>query len=200
MKATKVLTVASLTMALAARVAVATADSAAATCEVRKDGDTKQGASGPCTFSQRQGYIDITLRNGDTVSLSPTGKANHFRDQKGNKVVRTEAGGGKHEYKWEGRKIIVTFGGAYGTAQPAHSGKHGHGGGADQLQYLVNGPKVGGEVDDEMMRRGYKSVGNRVDGKDVWSYWRDKSSGECVVLHFHKSVVKSVAPAPDRCR
>lgn len=50
------------------------------------------GRSGPCTFSQRQGYIDIDLRNGMTYSLSPANKADHFKDQKGNKVVRTQAG------------------------------------------------------------------------------------------------------------
>ena len=42
-----------------------------ARCEVRKDGQAKQGQSGPCTFSQRQGDIDRDLRNGETDSLSP---------------------------------------------------------------------------------------------------------------------------------
>jgi len=70
-------------------VSVARADSSDANCKVRKDGETKQGRSGPCTFSQRQGYIDIDLRNGDTYSLSPANKADHFKDQKGNKVVWT---------------------------------------------------------------------------------------------------------------
>ena len=86
------------------------ADSAEANCQVRKDGETKHGMSGPCTFSQRQGYIDLDLRNGETFSLSPTGQPNHFKDQKGNKVVRTQAGGNTQEFKWEGgKKIIVTF-------------------------------------------------------------------------------------------
>jgi hypothetical protein len=89
------------------------ADSAQATCEVRKDGETKRGQSGPCTFSQRQGYIDLDLRNGQTYSLSPGSQPNHFKDQKGNKVVRTQAGGNTQEFKWEGgKKVIVTFGGA----------------------------------------------------------------------------------------
>ena len=71
----------------------AQADSAEAFCEVRKDGDVKQGRSGPCTFSQRQGYIDLDLRNGETYSLAPGKNANHFKDPKGNKVIRTQAGG-----------------------------------------------------------------------------------------------------------
>jgi len=96
------------------------ADSAEATCQVRMDGENKKGQSGPCTFSQRQGYVDIDLRNGDTYSLSPGNKANHFKDQKGRKVVRTQAGGNTQEYKWEsGRKITVTFGGS-----ASHSSGH----------------------------------------------------------------------------
>ena len=60
---------------------IARADTAAATCEVRKDGEKQGGKSGPCTFGQRQGNIDIDLRNGDTYSLSPGSKANHYHDQ-----------------------------------------------------------------------------------------------------------------------
>jgi len=86
------------------------ADSAQAYCEVRKDGEVKQGRSGPCTFSQRQGYIDLDLRNGVTYSLAPGKNANHFKDQKGNKVIRTQAGGNTQEFKWEGgTRVIVTF-------------------------------------------------------------------------------------------
>jgi hypothetical protein len=72
-----------------------------------------RGASGPCKFSQRQGYIDLDLRNGETYSLSPGGQPNHFKDQKGNKVVRTQAGGNTQEFKWDGgTKVVVTFGGS----------------------------------------------------------------------------------------
>ena len=79
-------------LAMCGMASPAYADSAEANCQVRKDGETKHGMSGPCTFSQRQGYIDLDLRNGETFSLSPTGQPNHFKDQKGNKVVRTQAG------------------------------------------------------------------------------------------------------------
>lgn len=106
--------------ALCALPAPAGADTAGAYCEVRKDGETKQGRSGPCDFSQRQGYVSIDLRNGETWELSPGDKPNHFRDQKGNKVVRT-ASGSNHEYKWENKKIIVTFGGG-GSAHAGGAG------------------------------------------------------------------------------
>jgi hypothetical protein len=88
----------------------ARADTVDANCEVRKDGDKQKGKSGPCTFSHRQGYIDIDLKNGDTVALRPTDKANHFKDQHGNKVVRTQSDGSTQKFKWEnGRHINVTL-------------------------------------------------------------------------------------------
>lgn len=112
---------------------VARADSTDATCEVRKDGERQNGKSGPCTFGQRQGYIDIDLRNGETYSLSPRGGANQYRDQKGNKVVRTQAGGNSQEFKWEGgKKVTVRFNGSsygnhngYGTAGAYGAGNFG---------------------------------------------------------------------------
>jgi len=89
---------------------VAKADTAEANCEVRKDGEKQGGKSGPCTFGQRQGYVDIDLRNGDTYSLSPGSKANHYHDQKGNKVVRTSSTANSQEFRWEnGKYVTVRF-------------------------------------------------------------------------------------------
>jgi hypothetical protein len=106
------------------------ADTAEATCEVRKDGDTQRGKSGPCTFSQRQGFIDIDLKNGETLSLSPGNSAEQYRDQRGNKVHRVRAGSHSQEFKWEGGKhVIVTFlGSNHGNNyndNPEHQGGHG---------------------------------------------------------------------------
>jgi hypothetical protein len=36
-----------------------------------KDADKQQGKSGPCTFGQRQGCVEIDLRDGDTCNLRP---------------------------------------------------------------------------------------------------------------------------------
>ena len=113
MKKSASLSVSLVVLALGGIATPAYADSAQATCEVRKDGQAKHGQSGPCTFSQRQGYIDLDLRNGDTYSLSPGNQPDHFKDQKGNKVVRTHAGGNTQEFKWDGgKKVTVTFGGS----------------------------------------------------------------------------------------
>jgi hypothetical protein len=110
---------------------VAKADSLEATCEVRKDGEKQKGKSGPCTFGQRQGYIDIDLRNGDTVSLSPTNQANHFKDHKGNKVVRTGTGSNRQEYKWEGGgRVIVTF-----ATSPSYGGASAGAAGGTSTEY-----------------------------------------------------------------
>jgi len=110
MKTTTICSLALAALLGATSIQAARADSAAANCEVRKDGDKQGGKSGPCTFGQRQGYIDIDLKNGDTVALRPADKANHYRDQKGNKVVRTQSGGSSQSFKWEtGRRIDVTL-------------------------------------------------------------------------------------------
>jgi hypothetical protein len=100
------------------------ADTADASCVVRKSGESRDGQSGACTFSQRQGYIDLDLRNGDKYSLSPGNKPDQFKDQKGRKVVRTSAAGNAQVYKWEGgRKITVTFAGSTASS----------GGGGDRI-------------------------------------------------------------------
>ncbi len=94
----------------------ASADSSDAMCEFRKDGETRHNKSGPCTVSQRQGYVDIDLRNGDTFSLRPLDKPGLYKDQKGNKVVRSSLGGGTQEFKWDGKRILVSY--------PNHGAKH----------------------------------------------------------------------------
>lgn len=87
------------------------ADSASATCEFYKHGDKKHDRWGACSFSQRQGYIDITLKNGSTYNLSPRDDANQFKDQEGHKVARTQASGNRQIYEWnnDNQKIVVTF-------------------------------------------------------------------------------------------
>jgi len=179
--------------------APARADSAGATCQVRKDGDTKHGMSGPCTFSQRQGYIDVDLRNGETISLSPGNRADNFKDQKGNKVVRTQAGGNTHVYKWDnGKKLTVTFG-----AASSSSGGGGGGGGDSDVSsnaksacmMAVNG-NYGGNVRDLKVVRSEFSQANSevildavgVRGGSATERWR------CLVSNDGKVQDLSVLP------
>lgn len=150
----------------------ARADTTEATCEVRKDGEAKAGQSGACTFSQRQGYVDISLRNGESWNLTPGDAANQYRDQKGNKVVRTVEGQ-DHIYKWPNKKITVRFGG--NSAANAS-------GGVGDLQDMVNGRWVGAEVEEELARRGYKSVREEAAGGYVTSVY--KGHGKCVIVNL----------------
>jgi hypothetical protein len=156
MKSTTALSAIFLAMAMSGWIHIAQADSLEANCEVRKDGDKQKGRSGPCTFGQRQGYIDIDLRNGDTMSLSPTNQANHFKDQKGNKVVRTGAGGNTQEYKWEGgTRVIVTFptSPSYGGASAAG---YGAGNGSSEYQRGYNDAIRGRQFDQNRHPQDYK--------------------------------------------
>jgi len=99
-------------------------DQAKADCEMRQHGDKKHNQSGPCEFSQRQGYIDITLNDGTTVSLSPGGQSNTFTDQDGKSVKRTEAGGNMHKYKWNHRSLTVSFNGSSASAGHSESSRN----------------------------------------------------------------------------
>ena len=124
----------------------AQADTVEATCEVRKDGEKQKGKSGPCTFGQRQGYIDIDLKNGDMVSLSPVGNGpGKYKDRNGNKVTRTSATASGMDFKWEsGKKLTVTYlssGGNHGYVAPENAGG---GGGGDNGKHFINELDNGG--------------------------------------------------------
>jgi hypothetical protein len=104
--------VVSLTMsAVCAFNQMAQADSMDASCEFYKHGDKKHDRWGACSFSQRQGYVDITLTNGSSYNLSPRDDANQFKDQEGNKVDRTQASGNRQVYEWHNdrQKLVVNF-------------------------------------------------------------------------------------------
>jgi len=138
MKASTVLSTALLALGATVWTHPVQADSMQASCEVRKDGEKQKGKSGPCTFGQRQGYIDIDLRNGDVFSLKPTGQPDHFKDQKGAKVVRTRAGGDTQEFKWEGgKKLVVTF-------DSYSNGNNGYGAAAVDGSHSINRMSNGG--------------------------------------------------------
>lgn len=124
----------------------ALADSADANCEVRKQGDTRRGASGPCTFSQRQGHINLDLRNGESYSLLPAGREGEYRDQKGRLVMRTITGRDSEEFRWEGGKtVFLTFARDAGAAPPPSAGEALPGGSPDSFD-TVCGVFVDGKM------------------------------------------------------
>ena len=173
------------------------ADSADATCEFYKHGDKKHDRWGACSFSQRQGYIDITLKDGGSYNLSPRDDANQFKDQEGNKVDRTQASGNRQVYEWHNdqQKLVVIFNeAAVGNPGSSESSNVDVSGTPQDLKDLVNGQRVGGEVDDVLLSRGWSQGKSEVQGSDVYSYWSQGS--RCVVVHFNASRhVASIANA-----
>ncbi len=109
MKTSNLIFASAVTMVISVFAVAAVADSTDANCEFYSHGDKKKDRTGSCTFSQRQGYIDITLSNGKTYSLKPGEKAGHYKDQEDHKVVREEASGDKQVYQWDQKKIVVHF-------------------------------------------------------------------------------------------
>ena len=158
MKTSTLLSMSLLAIGLAAGRSPVRADSFDASCEVRKDGDKQKGKSGPCSFSQRQGYIDIDLKNGDTISLSPAGNAGRYKDQHGNKVTRSSAGATGMSLRWDnGKHINVTWGGgSYGGSSygsPGNNNSHGNRGSEYQRGY---GDGLRGDWDRDKHNQEYK--------------------------------------------
>jgi hypothetical protein len=163
MKTLTVLSVAYVALAAAAPFAQAHADSAEAMCEVRKDGDT--------------------------YSLAPGNKSGHYKDQKGNKVVRTRSGNAE-EFKWEGgRKILVT---SVSAPNAHHQGGPNYQAGetAHDLADLV-GAKAG-QAEGELERRGYSYATGSTSGNAKYSSWYNRATHRCVMIRTEDGRYQSI--------
>jgi hypothetical protein len=80
-----------------------------AQCHVREKGKDKKKKSGECTVTEAGGNIWILLKNGESITLKPGKKAEHFRDQR-NKVAKRSYEAGVAVYKWEKKTIKVNTG------------------------------------------------------------------------------------------
>jgi len=194
----KVLSV--LTLAAVASIAqTARADTSDDTCRFYKDGDKDQKRSGPCTFSQRQGNISIELHGGDTVTLSPRNKADQFKDQKGNKVVRTGTYGSTQVFKWDdkNKKLIVNFNntnyGGHNQGDYQSSDQYGNTPGI--LRDLV-GARAG-QAEDELKSRGYKYRNSSKSGGSSYTNWKVRSSGRCVTVRTTDGRYQSIVYVSD---
>jgi len=106
--ASSLFVVASLAASLSLPTAALASDGPNADCNVRENGDNKKKKSGPCTVTKTQGNIWILLNNGDSFTLKPRDKKDHYKDQKGRDVkVKYEAG--NPVYTWEHRHITVNM-------------------------------------------------------------------------------------------
>jgi hypothetical protein len=87
----------------------ALADTVKARCDVFPKGEDRATSSGLCTFSQRQGYVSIELKDGQRVELTPQeGKPNAYLDAKGNPAKREIADNGNiHIYRLAKQSIFV---------------------------------------------------------------------------------------------
>jgi hypothetical protein len=67
----------------------AKADTVAAHCDIYAPGDSYPSLSHNCTFSQRQGFIDVRLDSGRVFDFSPVGdQPGNFVDENGDAVYR----------------------------------------------------------------------------------------------------------------
>lgn len=194
MKNCKVIAIALSMTAISAFTHSAAADSSAATCEFYSHGDKEKDRSGPCTFSQRQGYVDITLKNGKTFSLSPGNKPDHYKDQEDHKVVRESAGGGKDVYKWDQKKIVVSFNQQSAAPSQPSAGDY-MGKTPDNLRDLV-GAKAG-QAEGALGQRGYTFMKSSDGGGAKYSSWEDNKTGRCVMIHTADGRYQSIVYAPD---
>lgn len=98
-----------LVLAVIAGLSMNAAAGGSAFCEVKKDGEKKNKATGHCDFVDQGDRITIKLANGEDWTLTQKkNKKNGFKDQKGNGVHREEQQKkGTIVFTWEHRKITV---------------------------------------------------------------------------------------------
>lgn len=183
-----------------------------ANCEVRKDGDTRKGETGPCTFTHRQGYITLNLKNGDVYSLTPSNVQDRFKDQRGHTVVRTQSGNGFQEFKWDGGKhVIVTFPEGYRQQQygwqPYNGGRPYGQPAADQRMggYRIGqtpeglAPLIGTQADEHDLKRlGYDWVQGSDNGPGRHALWYNPNNQHCVRVRVENNHYQSIAETDPR--
>lgn len=176
--------------AVAAMAQSAWADTSDATCRYYKNGDKDNKRSGPCTFSQRQGNISIKLDSGDSIKLSPRNNADQFKDQDGDKVVRTGTYGNTQVYKWDdkNKKLIVNFN------DTSYDGGH-HGSRSDNLDDLEGMRASSGE--SELKDRGYYYRKTIKTSNSSIAYWWNPRKQDCIAVTTTDGRYKSIMNQPD---
>ena len=104
-RALNFLMVSVLSIALAMPIAYAD-DGPNAQCHVREKKKEKKKKTGPCTVTEANGQIWIVLANGESITLKPGKKKEHFRDQR-DKVAKRSYEAGVAVYKWEKKTIRI---------------------------------------------------------------------------------------------
>lgn len=109
MKALKGFAFSILAVACASVPLPALADTVQARCDVFPAGEDKAVSSGLCTFSQRQGFVRIQLKGGQSVELKPNDSTpNAYLDERGEPAKREILEGGRGQvYRLEKQSIFV---------------------------------------------------------------------------------------------
>ena len=89
--------------------APAQADTTDARCDVYPRGEDHTDNSGPCVFSQRQGYVTITRQDGVRHELTPQGdQPGNYLDQRGAAVYRQSGLGSAGQiYRFADESVYV---------------------------------------------------------------------------------------------
>lgn len=98
-------------------VANVNADSVDARCDIYPGGEDQASATIPCTFSQRQGYINIDRSDGISHELEPTGtEPGNFSDQDGRPVYRQSGLGDRGLiFRFPDESVFVYWDAVWGT-------------------------------------------------------------------------------------
>ncbi|MEG3440257.1 hypothetical protein V0288_24230 [Pannus brasiliensis CCIBt3594] len=182
---------ASFSVSLTAR-----ADTVNARCSVYPKGEDRASWNGSCTFSQRQGSVEIQLQNGKRYDLRPVGnRPNQYRDQNGRSAYR-EMDGDRQIYRLARESVYVTF-----DAPEENSGSPENSGGTQpsagtpvsRLQDLV-GARAG-QAENAVKQRGYQFVKSSSEGNSVYSYWLEKRTNYCVTIRTEQGRYQSIVYA-----
>lgn len=98
-----------LSVAALAVTSPALADTVDSRCDVFPAGEDKATSSGLCTFSQRQGFVSIRLKGGQTIELKPNeSMPNAYFDERGEPAKREILDGKRGQvYRLEKQSIFV---------------------------------------------------------------------------------------------
>lgn len=188
------LAIASLSLILPAK-----ADTVTARCDLYPKGEDRATSSGPCTFSQRQGFVSIQLQNGRRYELRPVGnRPGDYQDQNGQPAYRQSGLGDKGQiYRLANQSIYVYWdtapygenstntSGSIATSQQPDAGTT-----VSRLSDLV-GARAG-QAENLIKQRGYRFVKASPEGDAVYSYWLEGKTNYCVTIRTEQGRYQSI--------
>ncbi|MEG4810264.1 hypothetical protein QUA82_20960 [Microcoleus sp. F8-D3] len=173
------------------------ADTVNARCDVYPKGEDRAVSSSPCTFSQRQGAVEIQLEDGKRYDLTPVGnQPGNYRDRNGQPAYRQAGLGDRGQiYRLAAESIFV-----YWDTAPdgQNSGNTTNGGSAarsepdagttvPQLRDLV-GARAG-QAENAIRQRGYRFVKADEGG---YTYWLEGKTNYCVTIRTDEGRYQSI--------